>query len=136
LTIIGVYLTAEGSDPFPAVNLSPPGQGLTLGSETVLSDGELEVSYSVSSSPSSTGQYGVTVTTNAGTSNSSTIKVGDPTPAITSVYPPQWTAGTTYTCSIQITGAGFGTNPALSIVSADGGTEIASYSICAAPRTH
>jgi len=40
-------------------------------------------------------------------------------------------AGTSYpACSIQITGSGFGTNPVLSIVSADGGTEIASYSIC------
>jgi hypothetical protein len=137
LTIVGVYLTADETDQFPTVNLSPMGQGLTLGSVvTVVSESELEVSYTVGSSPSSTGQYGITVTTNAGTSNSSTIKVGDPTPVITGVSPPSWMAGTSYpACSIQITGSGFGTNnPSLTITSAntgaDGGPAITSYSVC------
>jgi len=113
LTILGVYLTADGTDQTPTVNLSPMGQGLTLGSVTVVSDGELEVSYSVSSSPGSTGSYGITVTTNAGTSNTSNVKVGDPTPAITSISPNQWNANTTV--NLTIIGTGFGTNPTLSM---------------------
>ena len=38
--------------------------------------------------------------------------VGDPTPVITGVNPPQWSPSTT---SVTITGSGFGTNPQLSV---------------------
>jgi len=126
LTITGNYLTAEGTDSNPAVTVVG-GTGLTTGNVTIVSDNELDVGYTVDSSPSSTGQHGITVTTIGGTSNQANVNVGDPTPSITSVSPNPWNAGTLYTCSIQIRGSGFGTNPTLTITSADGGSEISSF---------
>lgn len=49
----------------------------------------------------------------AGTSNVVNINVGDPTPAITSISPNNWYAGTT--TQFTINGSGFGTNPALTV---------------------
>jgi hypothetical protein len=63
------------------------GNGLTLGSPQDITDNGMNVPYSVSSSPSSTGQYGITVTTTSGTSNTYNITVGDPTPVITGISP-------------------------------------------------
>ena len=117
----GVYLTAEGNDLSPTVNAVAVsgGNGLTLGSPQDITDNGMNVFYSVSSSPGSTGQYGITVTTTSGTSNQYNVTVGDPTPVITGISPgsqgnPPWQAGTTYSCGvnpIQITGTGFGTDP-------------------------
>jgi hypothetical protein len=45
--------------------------------------------------------------------NEGNLTVGDPTPSITSINPPAWTAGTTI--PITITGTGFGTSPTLTI---------------------
>jgi hypothetical protein len=141
LTITGANLMANGADPNPTVNVATlslscqsPTACLALGGvQAGSSNTQLLVGYTVNGSPSSTGQYGITVTTNVATSNKWPLKVGDPTPVITSVS--ALTAGTIYTCSILIRGSGFGTNPTLSMVSADGGNEIASFStaLCAAP---
>ena len=137
LKIVGLYLTAGGADPYPtpAVASGPNGQtgGLSLGGVTVISDSEVDVQFSAGSQPSYTGTYFITIQDAAGTSNPGQITVGDPTPVISSIAPSSWMAGTTYACGIQISGSGFGTNPALNIVSADGGNEVASYSICGSP---
>jgi hypothetical protein len=113
LTILGLYLTADGLDLNPVVGSS--GSGLSLGTPQVVNDGQLDVSYSVSSNPSSTGTYGITVTNSAGTSNTMNVTVGDPTPAISSVSqsPNPWIAGQSGT--LTISGTGFGTNPQVTI---------------------
>jgi len=122
LTITGLYLTAAGTDSNPTVTVVS-GSGLTTGNVTIVSDNGLDVldvGYTVDSSPNSTGQHGITVTTIGGTSNSVNVNVGDPTPAITSVSPNQWYAPSTNL--ITITGQGFGTNPCLQISPAPGVT--------------
>jgi hypothetical protein len=115
LDITGVGLTASGSDPSPAVGVTPT-QGLSLTNATPAAengDSELRVSYNATSA----GTYSITVTTNAGTSNAYSFTVGDPTPAITSISPSTWNAGAAYGCSnpVAIGGTGFGTNPTPSI---------------------
>ena len=61
----------------------------------------------------STGAQDLTLTTDFGTSNAAQFTIGDPTPSISSVTPPTWNAGAT--TSFTISGAGFGTNPAITI---------------------
>ncbi len=129
MQIVGAWLTADGTDLNPQVTVAS-GSGLTLGGVSIVNDGQLNVDYAVGSNPSSAGDHGIQVTTVAGQSNSYNVLVGDPTPVISSITSP-WNAGATYPCgTIQIAGSGFGTNPTVQIVSADGGNEIASYGIC------
>jgi hypothetical protein len=61
------------------------------------------------------GTYGITVTTTSGTSNTYNIVVYDPTPAITSVTPSPWQAGSDSSFPVTVQGSGFGTNPQVQI---------------------
>jgi len=134
LLISGANLTNQGEDPYPSVCVngmcagdgSPAtAAGLTFRNVTVvMASGtdtpEITVNYSVDGQASSVGTHSITVTTDAGTSNSVGLTVGDPTPAITQngVVPSQWQAGTTQ--SFTVTGSGFGTSPKVSITHTDG----------------
>ena len=130
LTITGLYLTAGGNDPGPTASVAR-GTGLTLGGVQVESDSQLDVSYTIDSSLSSTGSHGITVTTVSGTSNSSSIQVGDPPPTIKGYTPASpWLAGNVY--SLSVTGTGFGTNPSLSITGVAG----LSYSVVGSTDTN
>jgi hypothetical protein len=55
----------------------------------------------------------IDVITDAGTSNDTNFTIGDAPATITSLSPPNWTAGTSFT--LTITGTGFGSNPNVSI---------------------
>jgi hypothetical protein len=143
LEIHGQNLTAGGDDPNPLVLINS--SVVTLVSVTAVSDHQINVSYSVAAN-AAVGLQTIGVFTYAGysyagdssvssvcTNSAICLNVGDPTPTIGSITPSQWAAGQQYACTIQIQGTGFGTNPALTIASADGGSEIASYSICGQP---
>ncbi len=71
-------------------------------------DTQVNFEYTISQS-ANTGPHNLTVTTAFGTSNAVTFTVGDPTPAISSVSPSTWDAGTT--TSFTVYGAGFGDQP-------------------------
>jgi hypothetical protein len=121
--IYGHNFTAEGDDLNPQVSVS--GTGVTL-QVTYVSDGQVNVSYSVASNASA-GARGIRITTFAGTSNVYNMYVGDTTPVITSVTPNVWNAGVT--TPFTITGSGFGTNPSLTVI----GTGITVYAITGLP---
>jgi hypothetical protein len=136
LEIHGQHLTAGGDDPDPVVSISG---SVTLLSVTAVNDGQINVSYDATNATA--GLQSIAVTTYAGVSNPNMscqnsaicLNIGDPTPVVGSITPSQWAAGQQYGCTIQIQGTGFGTNPTLTIASGDGGSEIASYSICGQP---
>ena len=72
--IQGTRLTAGDTDMQPTITVTPPtgvasGAGLTVTFTSAPDDNSLYATYSVDTNPSSVGTYGVTVTTNAGTSN-------------------------------------------------------------------
>jgi hypothetical protein len=101
LAIYGSVLTAWGETPIPTVHSDDNAIPLSL---SWASDNQLNVSYTVGTS-ARTGQHYLTVTTEAGTSNTGSYMVYDPSPVIISNS--DWQAGTTTT--ITISGSGFGT---------------------------
>ena len=125
LQITGTSLEDQGTDPNPSICVNgscsgngSPGSaaGLALG---VISstDTSMLVSYTVDGQASSVGPHNITVTTVAGTSNTYSLTVWDPTPAITvNPGPPQHWEAANSSQVVTITGMGLGTSPQLSIV--------------------
>jgi 3D (Asp-Asp-Asp) domain-containing protein len=101
----------------------------SFGSPAYVSESQINLYYSIpTSTASGTRANDIGISTPYG-STSADFHVYDPAPAITSVSPNVWDAGTT--TSFSLSGAGFGTSPSLSVT----GTGILSYAKTSASDT-
>jgi hypothetical protein len=110
LQVWGTALTAWGETPSPSVH-GDTDSAISIAYFSTASDNQVNASYTVGTN-ARTGQHTLSLTTEAGNA-SGTYYVYDPTPAITSISPTNWQAGTSF--PVTITGTGFGSSPSIAI---------------------
>ncbi len=104
LAIYGLWLTADGQDPNPAVSADDP--NIQLGAPSYATDDQINVPYTIKPG-AATGGHAIYVTTTLGQCNPGSLGVYDQTPVITSIAPGSFQAGDSY--SVTISGSHFGT---------------------------
>jgi len=114
-------ITVSGEDLIdPWTQTATPaitGSGVSLSVGANPTDQQLDLNYSIVQG-ATTGPQSLTLATTFGTSNATTFTVGYPAAHVTSLNPPTWQAGQSFTLTIN--GTGFGTAPTVNISGAAG----------------
>jgi hypothetical protein len=114
ITVDGEYLIDPWTETATPV-ITGSGVSLSLGANP--SDQQLSLNYSIAQG-ATTGPQSLTLATRFGASNAATFTVGYPAAHVTSLNPPTWQAGQSFTLTIN--GTGFGTAPTVNISGAAG----------------
>ncbi len=125
---LGVPITLTGTGLTGTVAVNVSGNGITVGSLSVVGDTTVNVTFDISAGASA-GARNVTVTAPGGTSNAVTFTVTVPPAGLFSINPTQGARGTTQ--GVTLTGISFltGTNPATGIAVTGGGITVSAFTV-------